>query len=102
MPRTRVARLCELPAGAVFEAEVAGRPVAVFNVDGEVFALDGICPHAGGRLGHGALNGGRVACPFHAWEFDCRTGEHDDNPELRVESYRVCVQDGDILVELPD
>jgi len=102
MPRTRVARLSELPAGTVFEAEVAGRPVAVCNVEGELFALDGICPHAGGRLGHGALNGTRVACPWHAWEFDCRTGEHDYDPDVKVESYPVCVQDGDILVELPE
>ncbi len=102
MPSIRVARLSELPEGQVIESEAAGRPVAVCNVAGELFAVEGICPHAGGRLGHGALNGVWLTCPWHAWEFDCRTGEHDYNPSVKLERYPVRVQDGDIVIELPD
>ncbi len=102
MPHIRVAQVSELPAGGLLEAEIEGRPVAVCNVDGELFAVGGICPHAGGRLAQGALHGPWIACPWHAWEFDCRSGQHDYNPDVKVEKYPVSVRDGEILIELPD
>ena len=102
MPRVRVANLSDLPPGSVIEAEAQGRSVALCNVDGELFALDGICPHAGGRLGHGALHGVWVTCPWHAWEFDCRTGEHDYNPDVKLDRYQVSVEGGEIVLEIPD
>lgn len=63
--------------------------------------MDGICPHRGGRLAHGALHGATVVCPWHAWEFDCRTGEHDYNPEIRLRTFPVDIRDGNILLDLP-
>ena len=81
------------------EAIVEGRPVAVCNAGGELYAVDGTCPHAGGPLGHGALHGHTLVCPFHAWEFDCRTGENDFNPAVRVAKYAVRTEGDDILVD---
>jgi len=49
--------------------------VALFNVDGAFFALDGVCPHAAGRLGEGTLRR-TVTCPWHGWQFDVMTGEN--------------------------
>ena len=57
------------------EALVGEDTYAICNAGGEVYALDGICPHAGGPLGQGALHGTTLVCPWHAWEFDCRSGE---------------------------
>ena len=47
-----------------------GRVIALFNVDGTFYALDGVCPHQGGPLGQGTLEGCIVTCPWHGWQFD--------------------------------
>jgi nitrite reductase/ring-hydroxylating ferredoxin subunit len=99
MASVRVGALAELPPGTVSETEIAGHPTALCNVDGTVYAVDGICPHAGGRLGHGALHGNWLCCPLHAWEFDCRTGEHGPGSPFQVKTYPVSICDGDIYIE---
>jgi nitrite reductase (NADH) small subunit len=96
----KVAQLSQLPAGETREVEFEGRILALCNDGGTVTALDGVCPHHGGPLGHGMLNEGRVACPWHLWEFDCRTGAYDRDPSLRVATYSVEVRGDDILVDL--
>ena len=63
--------------------------------------LTGTCPHHGGPLGQGAVNGSSLTCPWHAWEFDCRTGEHDYNPAVRVATYPVQVIGDEILIDIP-
>ena len=40
-------------------------------------------------------------CPFHGWEFDCRTGANDGDEDLKLATYPVKVEGGEILVELP-
>ena len=99
MPFVRVGSLARLGPGEVMEAVVNGRPVAVCNSEGELYAVDGTCPHAGGPLGHGALHGHTLVCPYHAWEFDCRTGENDFDPAVRVAQYPVRTEGDDILVD---
>jgi nitrite reductase/ring-hydroxylating ferredoxin subunit len=100
MASVPVGNLSELPPGTLAEAETAGRVLALCNVDGAIYAIDGICPHAGGRLGHGALHGHWVCCPVHAWEFDCRTGEHAPGSPCSVRTYPVSVEDAEIRIEL--
>jgi nitrite reductase (NADH) small subunit len=48
--------------------------VAIFLVDGEVRAYENACPHQGGPIGEGQIEGTTVTCPWHAWTFDLRTG----------------------------
>jgi nitrite reductase/ring-hydroxylating ferredoxin subunit len=67
----------ELPPGRMAEVNVDGRLYLICNVDGAFFGLDGACPHRGAPLAAGALHGHTVVCPWHAWEFDCRTGVGD-------------------------
>lgn len=90
----------ELPPGALREWREGECVVALCNVEGTVHAMDGVCPHARGPLGHGALNGAMVACPWHCWEFDCRTGGLDFNPSVRLPVFAVKVEDGHIWVDL--
>lgn len=101
MPLLKVATLAQLPPGTLAECEAGGRKYAVCNTGAAIHALDGVCPHAGGPLGHGALHGHTIVCPWHAWEFDCRTGAHDFNPAVRVATFPVHVHEDDILVETP-
>jgi nitrite reductase/ring-hydroxylating ferredoxin subunit len=70
-------RIAELPPGRMAEINAHGRAYVVCNVEGEFFALEGVCPHRGAPLAYGALHDHTIVCPWHGWEFDCRTGEGD-------------------------
>lgn len=92
--------VADLPPGQCREALVAGKAVALFNVDGTVYALNNTCLHRGGPLGQGSLSGTSVMCPWHAWTYDVTTGENTVNPDLKVDRYEVRVADGQVLVKL--
>ena len=98
MALTRIAKLDEISSGQPHQFQ----NLVLCRVENQVYAVDGLCPHSGGPLGQGALHGRMLVCPWHAWEFDCTTGEHDRNPACRLKTYPVTIRDGDVLVELPD
>ncbi len=93
----RVISAGEVPFGEGRTVEAAGRRIAVFNTKDGWFALDDLCPHAGGSLGEGHVAAGCVACPLHFWEFDLRTGEYTDDPDTGVQPYEVKVEGGEVL-----
>ena len=80
----------------------AGRIVALFNVAGQFYALDGICPHQGGPLGKGVLRGCIITCPWHGWQFDVSTGTHQASRLLQHPAFVVKVEAGEVLADLPD
>ncbi|MEQ9410630.1 MAG: Rieske (2Fe-2S) protein [Fuerstiella sp.] len=82
--------------GESAEVVAAGRIFAVFNVDGTFHVLDGICPHAGGPLGKGTLDGNIITCPWHGWQFDVQTGQHCLNSTLCQTRYPAEIRDGHI------
>lgn len=86
--------------GEVVSAEVGGREIAVVNVDGEYFALDGLCPHADGPLGDGFVQDACLVCPLHQWEFDVRSGEYVDDPTTKVATYETRVEGGSVQVRV--
>src|SRR5262249_25398233 len=98
----RVAAVSDLAAGACMEASVAGRPVALFNVDGTFYATGNTCPHRGGPLGKGMMDGATVMCTWHAWTWDVRPGEKTANPILCIPTYEVKVESGDVLVRIAE
>src|SRR5258708_6002469 len=101
MAFVRLAALSQLPEGSALQVETADGAVAICNVEGELYALDGICPHSGGPLGEGALHGRILVCPFHGWAFDCVTGLLDGGDNLRQATYPVKAENGNIFVNLP-
>jgi nitrite reductase/ring-hydroxylating ferredoxin subunit len=102
MALVHAGKLSQLPPQSVREVVVGEKVYAVCNLDGEVTAIEGVCLHRGGPLGHGMVNDGRVVCPWHLWEFDCRTGEYDFDPKLKLATYRVQVEGDDILIDVPE
>ena len=93
----------ELPPGEVVRVDrpELGAPVSVFNVDGELFAIDDTCTHAEESLADGWVEDCAVECPRHASAFDLRTGEPSGPPAIRpVRTHRVEVVDGDVVVEV--
>jgi nitrite reductase/ring-hydroxylating ferredoxin subunit len=100
MPLVRIGSVDELPPGSVIEAFVGDQRFAICNVGGRIHALSGTCPHRGGPVGQGAIHEESVVCPWHAWEFNCASGEHDYNPEIVLPRYMVEVHGGDILIDV--
>lgn len=102
MPLVNFGPAADLPPGQARQVEHGERLFVLCNHDGVIRALDGLCPHRNGPLAQGAFSGGRLVCPWHAWEFDCVTGEYDYDPTIRLSTYPVLIQEGAILVELPE
>jgi nitrite reductase/ring-hydroxylating ferredoxin subunit len=98
----RVASLDEVPAGQPKVVELDGIRVVLARVGDAVYACGDVCTHRGGPLGEGKLNGARLACPWHGWMFDVRTGECVfQGRGASVPSYPVRLEAGEVLVELP-
>lgn len=92
--------IASLPPGSSAEVVAEGKVFAVFNVDGTIHVLDGICPHAGGPLGKGMLRGNIVTCPWHGWQFDVSSGQHCLNHRLCQKRYEAKIEDGQVVAEI--
>jgi nitrite reductase (NADH) small subunit len=92
--------VADLPPGRAAEVVVNGQAIALFNVDGTFHALAGRCPHRGGPLGQGILDGSRVSCPWHNYTFDVTTGENVASADLKVARHEAKVEDGMVLVKV--
>lgn len=89
-----------LPPGQAIEIIVGGSAICVANVDGVHYALANACPHQGGPLGEGEVEGHAVRCPYHGWQFDVRDGRCLSTQSDRVATYRVQVVGDAVCVAL--
>jgi 3-phenylpropionate/trans-cinnamate dioxygenase ferredoxin component len=95
-----VCALADIPLGGAVRLD-GETPIAVFNVDGELYAIDDTCTHQDASLADGWLDGCMVECPLHASCFDLRTGKPTGPPaKVPVRTHRVVVQDGYVYVEV--
>jgi nitrite reductase (NADH) small subunit len=93
----RIGSATELPApGEAREFECGAHTICVANMDGTYAAVDNVCPHRGGPLGQGLVEGAKIVCPWHGWEFDLATGNNPFTPNLSVAAYDLKV-DGDAV-----
>ena len=96
----KVASVDEIPLNGSLLVEVDDVRIALFNLDGEIYAIEDTCTHDGGPLGDGELNGYQIICPRHGARFDVRTGDALKLPAFEpVATYQVKVENGDLLVE---
>jgi nitrite reductase (NADH) small subunit len=98
----RIASVVDCPPGNSLEAVAGERVVALFNVSGEFFALDGVCPHQGGPLSEGELSGCVVTCPWHGWQFDVRTGQHQFSRSVVQPRFETKIEDGSVWADIPE
>jgi 3-phenylpropionate/trans-cinnamate dioxygenase ferredoxin subunit len=118
MPKHVVAEVADIPAGGRKVVSVKGRPVVIFNLDGEFFGLLDRCPHQSAELSRGISTGiatsdepglatcsrpGEfIRCPWHGWEFDIRTGQSWTDPSrIKARPFNVNVEAGCTLVQGP-
>lgn len=88
------------PEGEATEITLGSRVICVANVNGAISAMDNVCLHRGGPLGQGVLEGGKLVCPWHGWQWNPKTGEAAHNPAFKVSVYPLKVEGDDVLVEL--
>jgi nitrite reductase (NADH) small subunit len=86
-----VAKVADIPPGTAKAFVVGNYEVAVFNLGGTFYALENACPHQGGPLVDGWLDGKTVTCPWHAWCFDVTTGKMTLGDFAEVEAFDVQV-----------
>ena len=97
----KVASAADIPPGSGKSVEVEGKRIAVFNVDGRFYAIDDTCPHRGGPLSEGELDGEVVTCPWHRSTFNVTTGAVLSAPARDgVRHYAVQDSGGELSVEV--
>lgn len=98
----KVPSVTDLKPGECKTVSADGTDVAVYNVAGKYYATNNICPHRGGPLGEGSLEGDVVTCPWHGFRYNVTTGQCvGPNPALKVDAFTVSVQGSDVFVEVP-
>ena len=97
-PLAKVATVNEIPEGMVKHIVVHDKPMALARVEGNYYAVNAVCPHMGGPLASGTLIGCILACPWHGWTFDVRTGLPDHPGGHSISAYEVRVEGDDVLV----
>ena len=97
-----VANLEQLPPGRGTTVSIKGKDIALFNVDGTVYAMDDTCLHQGVSLGISKLEGNIVTCRGHGWKYDVTTGSTYPVPGVGVATYPVKVVDGKIMVAIDE
>jgi 3-phenylpropionate/trans-cinnamate dioxygenase ferredoxin subunit len=110
----KVARVEEVPPGQTKFFPLASGPILLANFEGAIYAVSGICPHQWNPLEGAVLWGPLIDCPWHHFQFDCRTGENhfpanvypNDLRYLKkqlapLKRYAVEIRDGEVWVDIP-
>jgi nitrite reductase/ring-hydroxylating ferredoxin subunit len=97
----KVANKSEIADQSAKLVEIEGKRITLFHLSGEFYALDDTCPHAGGPVSEGSIEGEEVECPWHGSRFNIITGEVTGPPALdNIATYNVRVTDDGIEVEV--
>ncbi len=98
---TKVAQVDEIKQGACKAIGINGKEIAIFNLDGNFYAIDSKCTHVGGDLEEGAIDGKEVICPWHGARFDITTGEVTEGPAgTNLACYQVRVDNDNIEIQI--
>jgi nitrite reductase/ring-hydroxylating ferredoxin subunit len=96
-----VCKASDVPSNSIKFIVVAGRSLALYNIDGTFYATDDECTHGAASLSEGILDGDVVECPLHFGAFHIPTGKPMAAPcSVPLRTYRIEVVDDDILVDL--
>ena len=106
MSLVSVAKIADIPAGHTLKVKGEGVDIMLANAGGKVYALADRCPHMGGSLSGGTLEGTTIKCPNHGAIFDLTTGKNLVEAKILflkmkvkpLESFAVKVDGGDVMV----
>ena len=94
----KVAEFSDVPLGSGLQVRVDDDEIALFNLKGEIYAINNFCPHRGAPLSEGFLEQDKVFCPWHCFDFSLKTGECQMVSHLRVATYPVKIEDGGVFI----
>ena len=94
----KVAEASQIPQGTGKVVELDGNQIAIWNVGGNFHAFQNVCPHRGGPVGEGELEGNTITCPWHGWQFDIVTSLSTFNPAAKLRKYDVQLEGDDVKV----
>lgn len=101
MKKYRVCKLSELADGSAKAIKVLARQIAVFNIGGNIRALDGLCQHMKAPLvTSGKIVGTKLTCKAHGWEYDITTGECLGKPFVKLRQYEVAIENDEVFVKV--
>ena len=104
--KVKVGKQTDFPLGKLSGVNVNGKMLLVVNLEGKLYAIEGICTHMNGKLWNGKLVGNNVKCPDHGTEYDVRNGKMMKKPAYPfgvaydLRSYPVTVEGDDVMIEL--
>ena len=84
----------------VTQVIIAGTAIAIARSKDGFFAIENNCPHAGGPMSEGFLEGNQISCPYHGWAFDLRDGSCTTNPQSCLQTYEVQTIDTAVCVKI--
>ena len=98
----KAAAVQEVPLGTGKQVTLNGKIIALFHVNDAFYAIDDTCPHRGGPLSEGHVEGTEVICPWHGAGFDLATGAVLSPPaNSGVACYKVQVVGGEVQIDVP-
>lgn len=102
MGKIIVGKASDIPSGKMQKVTADGKEILVVNVDGNFYAMDDTCTHAGASLSEGTLEGAIVTCGWHGAKFDCKAAKlHAFPAKIKdLNSYKVVVESENVFLEL--
>ena len=98
---TETTDVTNIPEGDVIAVAVGNTEVALYQVNGEIFATDNICSHGHARLCEGFLDGHEIECPLHQGKFDVRSGQPTCAPVSEpIKTYPLKIEGGKVWLDL--
>jgi len=99
----KVGLLADMDEDEPLAVKLGGKEIGVYIVDGQVHAIEDVCPHAYTLLSQGFVDGEEIECPLHGAIFHIPTGKCLAEPAERdLETYDVRVENGEIFVKAPE
>ncbi|HYX87924.1 MAG TPA: Rieske (2Fe-2S) protein [Gaiellaceae bacterium] len=95
-----VGRVDEIEPGTVRAVKIGDREIALTRVGDEFYATQPQCLHLQGPLGEGRVDDHVLTCPWHGWQYDVRTGENEFDRAIKLETYDVRVENGEVKIAL--
>ena len=90
----------DLPAeNEAKEFTLGDKIICVANVNGTISAMDNVCLHRGGPLGQGVIEGDKLVCPWHGWQWNPQTGQAVHNPAAKVAVYPLKIENEDVMIK---
>lgn len=96
----KIAKAADIPEGRGRVIDIEGMAVAVYRAGGQFYASENRCPHSGGPVGEGPIEGTVVTCPLHQWKYDLRDGSCTTRPDAKLRIYEVKVEGDDLYVRI--